>query len=198
MSEIASIIAITQLHSDLVLTKPSSRRKKTVVRAIRLTEELDQSLQAEAESKGITVSSLISSIFTRRETFDRSAERIGTVIFRKLFENLLAAVSEEDFKKAYPPIVDGWISAVEFTTAHEATFENFWTSLENFGSYSGLFQTNAFRDEGRFRLSLYHTFGKRWSDLLEGVISENMGRLGARKLNHSSTSETVIISGETP
>lgn len=59
--------------------KPSSRSKKTVVKAIRLTEDLDRSLQAEAESKGITASSLISLILTRYETFDRPTERAGYV-----------------------------------------------------------------------------------------------------------------------
>jgi hypothetical protein len=181
------------------LTKPSSRRKKTVVRAIRLTEELDQNLQAEAKSRGITVSSLISSIFTRHEAFDRPTERIGTLhIIRRFFEHILDAASEEDFKKSYPVIENEWISMIEFTTGQKATFDSFWKSLEDFGKYSGLFQYNAFRNDKRFSLSLYHTFGKKWSNALESVISDNLSRLGARLLSHSSAAETVLISGETP
>jgi hypothetical protein len=182
------------------LTKPSSRRKKTVVRAIRLTEELDHKLQAEAESKGVTVSSLISSIFTRYEVFDKPTGRMGMVhIIQKLFQHILDAMSEENFKNSYPLIEDEWISVIEFATGQKTTFESFWKSLENFANYSGLYQLNAFRvDAGRFNISLYHTFGMRWSNSLESVISEILGRLGARTLSHSSTAETVLISGETP
>jgi hypothetical protein len=181
------------------LSKPSSRIKKTVVRAIRLSEELDQNLRAEAESKGITVSSLISSIFTKYEAFDRPTERIGSVhIIRKLFEHLLDAVSEEDLTKFDPMIEDEWISNIEFMTGQKATFESFWSSLESFGNYSGLYQCNASRDDGRFSLSLYHAFGKKWSNGLERIITDNLARLGARALSHSSTAESVVIRGETP
>ena len=184
----------------MILTKLSSRRKKTVVRAIRLTEELNHNLEAEAESKGITVSSLISSIFTKYEAFDIPTERMGAVHFiQQVFQHLLEAMSEENFRKSYPLIEDEWLSMVEFTTKQKATFENYWASLESFGNYSGLYRLNAFReDDGRFTMSLHHPFGKKWSDGLESVISEILGRLGARVLSHSSTAETVLISGETP
>jgi hypothetical protein len=181
------------------LTNPSFRRKKTVARAVRLTEDLDRSLQAEAESKGITVSSLISSIFTRYLAFDRPTEKVGMVhIIRKMFEHLLDAVSEEELRKSYPLIEEEWVSQIEFMTGQKATFDDFWKSLGDFGNYSGLYQYNASRSDLRFSLSLHHAFGKKWSDGLETIISDNLSRLGARTLSHSSTAQSVLISGETP
>ena len=44
--------------------------KKTVVRAIRITEELDRILREEADSKNIGVASLIQSIFTWHVEWD--------------------------------------------------------------------------------------------------------------------------------
>jgi hypothetical protein len=169
------------------------------VRAVRLTEDLDQNLKTEAESKGITVSSLISSIFTKYEAFDRPAQRVGMVhLIRKFFEHLLEAVSEEEFRKSYPMVEDEWISEIEFATGQKATFDSFWKSLEDFGNYSGLYQQNASRNGKRFNLSLHHTFGKKWSDSLEIVIADNLARLGARVLSRSSTTQSVLITGETP
>ena len=52
---------------------------KSVVRAIRLTEELDEDLRTEAESKGITVASLVSSILTRYTTVERQSQALGIV-----------------------------------------------------------------------------------------------------------------------
>lgn len=112
---------------------------------------------------------------------------------------MLNATSDEEFKKTYPIIAGDWISAVEFMTGQKATFESFWTNMEAVGSYGGLYTCNAERsDDGRFRVSLRHTFGKKWSEGLESVISDIVMRLGARELTHSSTTETVLISGETP
>jgi hypothetical protein len=55
------------------VAKPTSR--KTVVRAIRITEELDRVLRDGANSKSINVSSLMQSIFTRHDEQDGRTEK---------------------------------------------------------------------------------------------------------------------------
>ena len=182
------------------LTKPSSRRTKTVVRAIRLTEELDQNLMADADSKGITVGSLISSIFTRYVTFDKHTQSMGSVVMpQEWFSHLLDATSEESFKKYYPIMQEEWRSRIEFASGQRLTFQNYWKWLELVGSYNiGLFRCNAIRsDERRFSLTLYHTYSQKWSDFLENAVANILTGLGVRIQSHSSTPSSVAISGET-
>jgi len=49
--------------------------KKTVIRAIRITEELDRILREEADSKNINVAALVQSIFSRYVEWDRYTEK---------------------------------------------------------------------------------------------------------------------------
>jgi len=185
---------------NMILTKPSSRRKKTVVRAIRLTEELDEDLKAGAESNGITVTSLISSILTKYISVDKQSQSLGTIqVARQWFSHILDATSEESLRNYYPMMRDEWKSRIEFRTAHRLDFESFWKALEDTGIYSGLFQCNVIRsDPKRFSLTLHHTFGQKWSNFLEDVVSNMFTGLGAKILSHSTTPASITISGETP
>ena len=184
----------------MILTQLSSRRRKTVVRAIRLTEELDQNLKADADSRGITIGGLISSIFTRYVTFDKEFQRMGSVVMpQEWFSHILDATSEESLRRYYPVMQDEWSSHIEFASGHELNFDSYWRGLELVGNYSGLFRCNGVRsDKSRFSLTLYHTYGQKWSDFLENTITNTLERLGAKILSHSNTPSSVAISGESP
>ncbi|HKR74034.1 MAG TPA: hypothetical protein VJR94_07975 [Candidatus Nitrosocosmicus sp.] len=45
--------------------------KKTVLKTIRITQELDNLLQKDAKAKGMNVNSYINSIFTKHTEWDR-------------------------------------------------------------------------------------------------------------------------------
>lgn len=172
------------------------RRKKTVVRAIRVTEELDQLLAAEAESKGITVGSLISSIFTKYVAFDRSSERMGSVQMpQQWVTHLLDAASDENLKRVFPIMTEEFRSQIEFTFG-QFTLDSLWQALENAGNYGRLFRTELRTDEKRFNATFYHTFGKKWSQFLEGAVVGLLEDLPTKSLSHSSTPASVVISGE--
>ena len=100
------------------MIKSISQRKKTVVRAIRLTEELDEALRVEAQSNGVTTSSLISSILIRYIAVDRDTKNLGTInVARKWFSHILDVASEESLRKFYPAMKDEWQQRIEFRSA---------------------------------------------------------------------------------
>nr|MDO8099203.1 ribbon-helix-helix protein, CopG family [Candidatus Njordarchaeota archaeon] len=49
----------------------SAKRRKTILRTIRLTKELDDVLQEDAEANGISVSALINRIIKKHAEWDR-------------------------------------------------------------------------------------------------------------------------------
>jgi hypothetical protein len=179
-----------------LLKEPASRRKKTVVRAIRITEELDETLRADSESKGISPASLMTSILTKYVEWDRFAERVGIVsIPRNLMVHLVDAPSYENFQKIFP------IGAEEIRSFAEFWFgqfnpDTFWRSLELLGKYGGIFQAEVRRDQRRFNVTLHHVLGQRWSDYLSDTITLALEQLGATLLSSSTTTQTVVLSGE--
>ena len=182
----------------MVLLKPSPHRKKSVVRAIRLTEELDQALVAEAELKGITPGSLISSIFTKYVQFDSTMERMGSVQMpQQWLMYLLDAASDENLRKVAPMMGEELRSRIEFTFG-QFNLDSLLEALENAGSYSRLFRIEIRTDQKRFNATFYHTYGKKWSEFLENAVVGLMEQLPTKILSHSSTNASVVISGERP
>jgi hypothetical protein len=57
--------------------------KKTVLRTIRLTKELDELLQKDANSKRISVGALISTILSKYSQWDRYTEKFDMITFRQ-------------------------------------------------------------------------------------------------------------------
>jgi hypothetical protein len=57
--------------------------KKTVLRSLRLTEDLDAVIRKDAESRGVSVNALLSSILTKYAEWDRYTEKLGYITIAK-------------------------------------------------------------------------------------------------------------------
>ena len=180
----------------MVLLRSSPRRRKSVVRAIRLTEELDQALMVKAESKGIAFGSLMSSIFTKYVEFDSTMERMGSVQMpQQWLAHLLDAASDEGLKKVFPMMGEELRSRIEFMFG-QFNLDSLWEALENAGNYGNLFRMDLRTDRNRFNVTFYHTFGKKWSEFLENAVLGLLEQLPTKILSHSSTNASLVISGE--
>src|SRR5438270_4413932 len=70
--------------------------KKTVLRTIRLSKQLDDVLQKDADSKRISVGALLSSILTKYSEWDRYTEKFEMITFRQeTLKAILAATDDE-------------------------------------------------------------------------------------------------------
>src|SRR5208337_1632706 len=81
----------------------AGQQKKTVLRTVRISEELDGILEKDAKANRTSVNALISSIMAKYAEWDRYTEKFGhisipTTLFRALLdltdENALAALAE--------------------------------------------------------------------------------------------------------
>jgi len=71
--------------------------KKTVLRSIRITEELDEILRKDAEARGFSVNAFLASILQRYTDWDRYADRFGFVtITRNGYRDLIQMIRDED------------------------------------------------------------------------------------------------------
>src|SRR5512139_817158 len=73
----------------------SAKKKKTVLRTVRLNQELDYRLRDDAELHDLTVNGLINRIMTKYVEWDRHTERFGFVSFaRGTFKSILEEVDD--------------------------------------------------------------------------------------------------------
>ena len=74
--------------------------RKTVLRSFRLEKEVDEILQKESQSRGISVNALVSQILKKFVEWDRYVERFGFVtIMRDGFRILHEELKEEEIER---------------------------------------------------------------------------------------------------
>ncbi len=143
--------------------------KQTVMKSVRIPQELEDVLRRDAESRGISFSSLVSEIFTKYVEWDRLSAKFGMVsmprqAYRKLFEIL----SEEQ--------ANMWGKDIGRVTAPEAA--QFWFKKHNIRTFLNLLEltskySTAYQfeldkiDGGEYTITVHHDLNEKFSIFLE-------------------------------
>jgi hypothetical protein len=78
----------------------TGKRKKTILRTIRLSEEVDSLLERDARDQGISTNALVGKIMTRYMEWDRVVEKLDFVSFSNtFFVALINEVSDEKIQE---------------------------------------------------------------------------------------------------
>jgi hypothetical protein len=167
--------------------------KKTIVRAIRITEELDRILREEADSKNIGVASLVQSIFTRHVEWDRYTEKfayysVPSEGFRRIIEaandEMMLRTGEESAKA---------VKAFSLFWFKEFNVDTFLRGLALNSKYGRHYDCQISKDGKEARISIHHTLGKKWSDMLSGQFAGTLKMLGITPKFDSITEESVVF-----
>src|SRR5438093_13012120 len=70
--------------------------KKTVLRTIRLSKELDELLQNDANSKRISVGAMLSNILTKYSEWDRYADKFAIISLRHQTIRAMLEATDDD------------------------------------------------------------------------------------------------------
>jgi len=148
--------------------KLSARQKKTVLRTVRISEELDRILQKDAKVNRTSVNALISSILEKYAVWDRYTEKfryisIPTTIFRALLdladENALATVAERLGVELPNEITSFWF--------RKFNLETYLQYISNSSEYGNTLEAEIESEGGNYTISIHHEYGKKWSTALK-------------------------------
>ena len=168
--------------------------KKTVVRAIRITEELDRILREEADSRNINVSSLIQSIFTRHAEWDRYTEKYAyysipsdgfKAIVDAADEDAIAGSDAESLAKEMKAFSLFWFKAFDI--------DSFLKSLVLNSKYGRHYDCQISKNGNETTVSIHHTLGKKWSNILSKQFRGALNMLGVKAQFDSITDESIVF-----
>lgn len=145
----------------------SAPAKKSVVRSIRITQELDDLIRKDATDRGLTVNALISSILAKYAEWDRYADRFGFVtITRDGFRSFIEAIEDDRLVEI----------AEELGARNPREMTLFWfkrLSLRTFLRYLSIYSRYGRIGEyeveaagGSHTITLHHDLGRKYSLLL--------------------------------
>jgi len=167
--------------------------KKTVVRAIRITEELDKILREEADAKNISVASLVQSIFTRHAEWDRYTEKF---VHYSLPSDGLKAIIEAADEETMLRNAEESPKAVKAFSLYwfkEFSVDTFLRILALNSKYGRHYDCQISNDGKQARISIHHALGKKWSDMLSKQFGGTLKMLGIVPQFDSITEESVVF-----
>lgn len=170
----------------------STRQKKTVLRTVRISQELDEILEKDAKVHRTSVNALISSIMAKYSEWDRFTEKfahisIPTTLFRALLdltdENALATLAERVGVELTNQITVFW-----FKKTNLETLLHFMSNASEYGKVGEAEIENEGRD---YTISVYHEYGKKWSTYLEHYLDKAI-RTYLKAIPQFETSENTV------
>jgi uncharacterized protein YxeA len=170
----------------------STRQKKTVLRTLRISKELDDILEKDAKTHRTSVNGLISSIMAKYAEWDRYTERFGqvslpTTLFRALLdladENALATLAERHGVEGTKDITSFWFKKINLETLLQ------FISIES--EYANLNEVEIENDGRDYTISIHHEYGKKWSTYLEHYF-DKMIRTYLKAVPQLETTENIV------
>lgn len=148
-------------------------KKKTVLRTIRLTEELNGSLQEAAQESGMNLNALINKIMVKYAEWDRHIEKFNFItIASETFESILRQVDDKKLENIANDIGSKIPKSVTLFWFKKLNLETFLKTISLYGKYSGL-QTNEIEiNEKNCIITFHHNLGEKWSIFLRHFMSQ--------------------------
>jgi hypothetical protein len=139
------------------------------MRSVRISRKLDDVLRQDAESRGISISSLVSEIFTKYSEWDRLANKFGVVTvsrgaFRGMWEIVgkekAVSIGKEGGRRAATEVAHFWFKRLNTKT--------FFGLIELFGKYTKFFEYEVESGDGReYTITVHHDINEAYSVYLE-------------------------------
>jgi predicted DNA-binding ribbon-helix-helix protein len=151
----------------------SVKRKKTVLRTVRLNQELDSILRDDAEKSDLTVNGLINRIMTKYVEWDRHTERFGFISFaRQTFKSILEEVDECKIEQIATNTASPTLKAVTLFWFKELKAETLLKTISNYCKYSGLGTSEIKVDGAQCIITFHHDLGRKYSIYLKNAIGQ--------------------------
>jgi hypothetical protein len=175
------------------------QQKKTVLRTVRISEELDRILQKDAKINRTSVNGLISSIMEKYAAWDRYTEKfryisIPTTIFRGLLdladENALATTAERLGVELPGEVTSFWFK--------KFNVETYLEYISNSSEYGNTLEAEIESGAGNYTISMHHEFGKKWSTALKHYHDKAIRTYLKAIPQFETTENTVTIRFQVP
>ena len=165
--------------------------KKSAVISARVSEEVKNKLEDEAEMKASTINTLTSNILTKHVSWDRFAEDIGFVFLTKPFlRAILDEVDEKTMKLIAVSTCRGAIRDAVLFLKGEMSKETIVEAFDLWFAASHI----PFRHIKKPEIDRYivqHGLGQKWSIYIGAVVNVLLNEVGHKVTNQKSEGQSI-------
>jgi hypothetical protein len=169
------------------------KNQKTLLRTIRIRQDVDKILRTDAGTKGLSVNMLVSQIFDKYCEWDRYAERFGFItIASGTFRSILEEIDDEKLSRIAASLGAEVLKAVTLFWFKKVDLQTFLDTISLYAKYSGLQVHETKVDANEYTIVFRHALGRKWSTYLRHFMSHAIQE-AVRVFPQSEISENSVV-----
>ena len=177
----------------------SAKKKKTILRTIRLSEDTDNLLEKDSQEQNLSANALISKIMTRYVEWDRVIDRTSYIVISSLlFKALINEIDDQKLEEIGKNIVAQAIKELAMVEFGRSDFDTLLNTLFLIGKYdTGLIASAPLSDnkvDSQYNITLRHDWGPKGSVLLRGYLENLVRNELGRQPAINATDEVIAVS----
>lgn|GEM_PF-2904134 len=177
----------------------SIKKKKTILRTIRVSEELDNLIEKDAEDQNISANALITKIMTHYTEWQRVVEKTSFVLIASsLFRALINEVNDQKLEMIAKTVFSTVITDLAMLEFGKNDFDSILKTMFLISKYeTGLLTISSSTVEGKngkYTLTLYHDWGPKGSVLFRSYFDNLIRNETGKPPIASVTDDMVTIS----
>ena len=174
----------------------SVKKKKTILRTIRISDELDSLIEKDAEDQNISANALITKIMAHYVEWQRVVEKTSFILIASsLFRAIINEVSDEKIEGIAKTVVTTVIKDLSMLEFGKNDFDSILKTMFLIGKYETGLRTSVTNPvegkDGKYTLTLYHDWGPKGSVLFKSYF-DNLIRNETGKPPTTSITEDVV------
>jgi len=152
-----------------------AKTKKSLLRTVRITPELDEILQKDAQAKRVSVNALLTTILTKYAEWDRYTERFGYMTISKdLFTSVLGAADDAKLTQAALELGQRLPKEVILFFFRELNVDTFLAYMTLTCKYGNIAENEVETHGRNYTVTIHHDLGEKWSNYLSSFIGQTM------------------------
>jgi hypothetical protein len=147
------------------------KSKPTLLKTIRISEDIDSLLKKDASSKRTSTNALIHSILTRYLEWDRFAERYGFIsVTQETFSTILDKIDEEKLVEASKELGSRVPKDILLFWYGKTGVNGFIKYLSLLSDYATFAHFEVTRSGPNYLVTAHHNLGAKWSGYLKSFL----------------------------
>jgi hypothetical protein len=153
----------------------SVKKKPTLLKTIRISENMDTLLKKDAVSKKITTNALIQGILSKYLEWDRFAEKYGFIsLTQDTFRTVLDKIDDEKLVEASRELGSRVPKDLLLFWFGKTGVNGFLKYLTLVSDYAAFANFEIAREGSQYIITAHHNLGLKWSDYLKGFLETGL------------------------
>ncbi len=156
------------------INKKAKKKRKTILRTVRISEEVDQLLQKTALEKQVSLNTLISNVLIQYIDWGRFTDKFGIVsIQREILRSMIEALNDEQLENIARKLGSTLPKEAMIFWFKQVNASSFLSAVSNIFRYGKIAELEEeFDEKGKHILVARHELGKKGSKFLSIFIEE--------------------------